>query len=387
MIKRLMQCIRGYRKDTILTPVFVALEVAIDIAIPLLMARIIDDGITGGDMSVIVGFGLLLVLMCFFSLACGVLSGIFSADASAGFAKNLRRTMYCKIQDFSFFNIDKFSTGGLVTRLTTDVTNVQNAFQMIIRICARAPLMILFAAAMVFSISHSLAWVFAGVIPVLVIGLGLIMAKAMPAFIKVFKLYDRLNNVVQENLRGIRVVKSYVREERETEKFKNTSGEIYKNFVRAEKIIAFNNPLMQFCMYVCTLLICWLGAKMIVGGTFTTGQLMSLMVYTVQILMSLMILSMIFVMVTMSKVSARRILEVLDETEDVCNRENAITEVKDGTIRFRAVDFGYRGKEGKRCLHNIDIEIPAGQTVGIIGGTGRGKSTLTQLIPRRRPEA
>ncbi len=382
MIKKLAKCIKGYRRDTILTPLFVALEVALDIAIPLLMATIIDDGITGGNMSVIIKVGLLLVLMCFFSLGFGVLSGIFSANAASGFAKNLRKEMYCRIQEFSFSNIDKFSTGGLVTRLTTDVTNVQNAFQMIIRICARAPLMIIFAAAMVFSINRSLAWIFAGVVPVLVIGLGIIMIKAMPAFTRVFKLYDRLNNLVQENLRGIRVVKSYVREDRETEKFKATSGEIYTNFVRAEKIIAFNNPLMQFCMYVCTLLICWLGAKMIVGGTFTTGQLMSLMVYTVQILMSLMILSMVFVMITMSKVSARRILEVIDETGAIRNGENAITEVADGSIQFKNVSFGYRGKDGKTCLKNIDIDIPSGRTVGIIGGTGSGKSTLTQLIPR-----
>lgn len=382
MIKKWIKCIGQYKRDTILTPLFVALEVVMDIIIPLLMANIIDNGITGGNMNTIAKTGLILVLMCIVSLCCGFLSGHFAANASAGFAKNLRKDMYHKIQDFSFTNIDKFSTSGLVTRLTTDVTNVQNAFQMIIRICARAPLMIIFSVVMVFSINTKLALIFVGIIPLLVIGLAIIMLKAMPIFARVFKLYDKLNGIVQENLRGIRVVKNYVREERETEKFEHTSGEIYENFVKAEKILAFNSPLMQFCMYACTLLLCFLGAQMIVSGEFTTGQLMSLLTYAVQILMSLMILSMVFVMVTMSKASAKRISEVLSETADMQNGGNDLTEIADGSISFDNVSFSYRGREGKLCLRNVSIDIESGQTIGIIGGTGSGKSTLTQLIPR-----
>lgn len=382
MLKKWIQCVGQYKRDTVLTPIFVALEVVVDIIVPLLMANIIDDGVTGGNMSVIIKIGLWLVLACVFSLVSGILSGRFAARASAGFAKNLRQIMYYKIQDFSFSNIDKFSSNGLVTRLTTDVTNIQNAFQMIIRVCSRAPLMLIFSVIMIFRINAKLAWIFVAVIPVLAVGLVIIMMKAHPIFSKVFSLYDKLNRNVQENLRGIRVVKSYVREDHETKKFKNTSGEIYQNFTRAEKILAFNSPLMQFCMYTCTLLICWLGAQMIVSETFTTGQLMSLLTYSTQILMSLMILSMVFVMVTMSRASAQRISEVLDETADMINKDKAITEVKNGDLRFRNVDFGYRGKDGKLCLQGIDFEIESGQTVGIIGGTGSGKSTLTQLIPR-----
>ncbi|MDL2217305.1 ABC transporter ATP-binding protein/permease [Christensenellaceae bacterium OttesenSCG-928-M15] len=381
MIKKLMGCIGEYKRDTILTPVFVAIEVILDIFIPLLMANMIDEGISGGNMNLILKTGLLLVLVCGFSLASGFLSGWFGARASTGFGKSLRQKMYYKIQDFSFSNIDRFSTSGLVTRLTTDVTNVQNAFQMIIRICARAPLMIIFSVIMVFQINARLAWVFAAVIPVLGIGLVLIMKKASPLFSKVFKKYDKLNSVVQENLRGIRVVKSYVREEHETEKFEEASADIHDNFVKAEKILAFNSPLMQLCMYACTLLICWLGAQMIVSETFTTGQLMSLLTYATQILMSLMIISMVFVMITMSRASAKRIVEVLDEQSDMPN-DGGVKEVKSGSIRFQNVSFGYRGKEGKLSLKNIDIDIASGQTIGVIGGTGSGKSTLTQLIPR-----
>ena len=380
MVKKWTRCIGEYKQDTLLTPAFVALEVAMDIIIPLLMASMIDGGITGGSMDTILKTGLTLVLVCMLALLCGFLSGRFAARASTGFAKNLRRSMYHKIQDFSFTSIDKYSASGLVTRLTTDVTNMQNAFQMIIRICARAPLMIIFSVVMVFRINARLAWIFVAIIPVLAVGLALIIIKANPLFAKVFRLYDKLNNVVQENLRGIRVVKSYVREADETEKFKNASGNIYENFSKAEKILAFNNPLMQSCMYACTLLICWLGAQMIVGGTFTTGQLMSLLTYATQILMSLMMLSMILVMVTMSRASVRRISEVLEEAPDMQN--GLETDVKDGSVSFRNVSFGYRGKDGKLCLQNIDIHIPSGQTVGVIGGTGSGKSTLTQLIPR-----
>lgn len=379
-MKQWIQCIGQYKRDTILTPLFVAFEVVIDIIIPLLMADMIDNGISDGNMNVIVKIGLVLVLMCTFSLAFGFLAGRFAARASSGFAKNLRRVMYNKIQDFSFSNIDRFSASGLVTRLTTDIANVQNAFQMIIRICVRAPLMFSFSVAMVFTVNAKLAWVFVAVIAVLVTGLTIIITKAPPIFARVFKIYDKLNNVVQENVRGIRVVKSYVRENYETDKFKTTSGDIHRDFVRAEKILAFNSPLMQFCMYACTLLICWLGAQMIVSDTFTTGQLMSLLMYATQILISLMVLSMVFVMVTMSRASSLRISEVLNESIDMKNGKNS--EIKDGSIRFVDVNFGYRGKEGKLCLHDINIYIPSGQTVGIIGCTGSGKSTLTQLIPR-----
>ena len=382
MMRKWLENLGEYRKDAVLTPISVLLEVAMDMVIPLLMAGMIDAGIADGNMNVIVRTGSILVLACGFSLLGGFLSGRFAARAAAGLAKNLRRTMYYRIQDFSFSNIDKFSTTGLVTRLTTDVTNVQNASQMLLRICGRAPMMIVFSVAMAFKINSRLAWVFVAVIPLLAGGLAVIVMKAYPVFSNVFKLYDRLNTVVQENLRGIRVVKSYVREECETEKFEDVSGEIYRNFVKAEKILAFNSPLMQFCMYVCSLLICWLGARMIVGGTFTTGQLMSLLTYSTQILISLMMLSMVFVMVTMSRASVRRISEVLDETVDMPNRKDAATEVRDGSIRFEKVNFGYRGREGKFCLRDIDFEIGSGQTVGIIGGTGSGKSSLVQLIPR-----
>lgn len=380
MIKKLAQCIGQYKRETILAPVCVGLEVIMDIIIPLLMANMIDDGIAGGNMSIIVKIGITLALLCIFSLVSGLLSGYFSARASAGFGKNLRQRLYYKIQDFSFGNIEHFSSSGLVTRLTTDVSNVQNAFQMIIRICARAPLMIIFAVVMVFSINAKLAWIFAAVIPVLAIGLVIVMKNAMPALVRVFKLYDKLNNVVQENLRGIRVVKSYVREEYETEKFKDVSHDVYQNYVQAEKIIAFNSPLMQFCMYGCTLLICWLGARMIVSGTFTTGQLMSLLTYATQILMNLMIISMVLAMIIMSKASAERITEVLDETSEI--QSGSYTNMKDGSITFKNVGFSYQGKKGKPCLQNINLHITSGQTVGIVGGTGSGKTTLAQLIPR-----
>lgn len=379
-MKKWIKCIGEYKRDTVLAPVTVALEVVMEILVPILMAEMIDQGIANGNMSVIVKIGLVLVLACLFSLGFGFLAGHFAARASTGFAKNLRKTMYNKIQDFSFTNIDKFSTSGLVTRLTTDVTNVQNSFQMIVRTCARSPLMLIFSVIMVFNINARLAWIFVAVIPVLAIGLYLIMTKAHPVFTRVFKVYDKLNSVVQENLRGIRVVKSYVREETEEEKFKDTSDEIYKDFVHAEKILAFNSPLMQFCMYACNILICWFGAQMIVSETFTTGQLMSLLTYAMQILMSLMMLSMVFVMITLSRASAKRISEVLDEDADMPNGKETL--VRDGSVSFKNVSFSYKGKDGKQCLKDININIPSGQTVGIIGGTGSGKTTLTQLVPR-----
>lgn len=378
--KKLFKCIGQYRKDVILTPLLVALEVVMDIIIPRIMADMIDYGITGGSMPVLVKNGLILLLMCVVSLISGALGGVFASRAAAGMAKNLRRKMYYKIQDFSFSNIDKFSSSGLVTRLTTDVTNVQNAFQMIIRIASRAPMMIVFSVIMAFSLNSRLALVFAAVIPVLFAGLLLILSRVTGVFTKVFKLYDKLNRVVEENLRGIRVVKSYVREDYEVQKFKDVSGEVYDNFVKAERILAFNSPLMQFCMYTCNILVCWWGAKLIVADSFTTGELMSLLTYAGQILMSLMMVSMVFVMITMSKASLQRIGELLEEQPDMKNAD--VTEVKDGSITFDKVSFGYRGKDGRACLKDISLTIPKGSTVGIIGGTGSGKSSLVQLIPR-----
>lgn len=380
MIKKLTQNIGEYKKQLIATPIYVAAEVVMDIIVPILMANMIDYGINNGNMNVIMKTGLTLLLMCTFALIFGVLSGRTAAVAAAGFAKNLRKKMYDKIQDFTFTSIDKFSTTGLVTRLTTDVTNVQNAFQMIIRTCSRSPLMIIFAIVMVLKLNASLAWIFVAVMPLLIVGLTVIIFKANPLFVKVFDAYDKLNNVVQENIRGIRVVKSYVREEHETKKFQNTSEEIYANFVKAEKILAFNNPIMQLSMYTCTLLICWFGAKMIVSDTFTTGQLMSLLTYATQILMNLMMLSMALVMVIISKASAERIVEVLDEEIDMEN--GTITTVADGSISFKNVSFGYHQGDKKLCLQNINLEIESGKTVGVIGGTGSGKTSLVQLVPR-----
>lgn len=387
MKNKWIQCLGEYKKDTLMTPVCVAVESVFEIIIPVLMANMIDDGIAGGNMNAILKTGLMLVLSCMCSLFFGVLSGRFSSRASSGFAKNLRKIMYYRVQDFAFSNIDKFSSTGLVTRLTTDVTNVQNAFQMIIRICSRAPMIMVFSVIMVFSIHKTLAWIFVAIIPVLAVGLYLIIRYATPIFSKVFKLYDRLNTVVQENVRGIRVVKSYVREDKEIEKFDDVSGNIHDNYIKAEKVLALNSPLMQFCIYACTLIVCWLGAQMIVSDTFTTGQLMSLLSYAAMILVSLMMMSMVLVMVTMSKASVSRISEVLNEVTDMENQARTdaggpATNLKNGAIRFEHVSFGYRGRNGKMCLTDINLNIAAGETVGIVGGTGSGKSTLTQLIPR-----
>jgi len=379
-MKKWLFYVGQYKNSTLFTLVGVATEVIIDILIPRTMANIIDKGIGDGNMDIVTKTGLTLILMCLCSLLSGVLTGHFAAKASAGFAKNLRREIFYQIQGFSFAKIDKFSTSSLITRLTTDVSTVQNSFQMIIRTCVRSPLMIIFSMTMVFSINKQLAWIFVGVLPVLIIGLAIIMTKANPIFSRVFKMYDNLNRVVEENLHGIRVVKSYVGEESQIEKFEEASGDLYNNFVSAEKILAFNNPLMQFSMYTCTLLICWLGAKAIVSRTLTTGQLISLLAYSTQILISLMILSMVFVSITMSKASMERISEILNEENDIIN--GSVTKLKDGSIVFKNVSFGYGGKDKNSFLQNIDINIKSGQTVGIIGGTGSGKSSLIQLIPR-----
>ncbi|MDE6148819.1 MAG: ABC transporter ATP-binding protein/permease [Ruminococcus sp.] len=382
MIKKLLHSVREYKKDSILSPVFVSFEVIMEVVIPLLMANLIDFGIEKGDMRYIAKMGTALLISCVISLAFGALSGKYAAYASAGFAKNLRHDMYYKVQDFSFSNIDKFSTASIVTRLTTDVTNIQNSYQMCIRIAVRAPVMLVFALFMSFSVNPELSLVFLCSIPILGGGLFYIMTHAHPNFERVFKKYDKLNNVVQENLHGIRVVKSFVREDHEIEKFKGVSKEIYDDFTKAEKLLAFNMPLMQFCMYGCMLLVSWLGAKLIVSNSMTTGELMSLISYAMQILMSLMMLSMVFVMIVISRASCERIVEVLDEKSNLTNGENPITEVKDGRITFSNVNFAYSEKADRDCLENINVSIPSGATVGIIGGTGSSKSTFVQLIPR-----
>lgn len=388
MIKKLMRSIREYKKDSILTPTFVALEVVMEVIIPLLMARLIDYGIEKADLGYIWGMGAVLVVMAMISLMFGALSGRYAAKASAGFAKNLRKDMYYRVQNFSFSNIDKFSTASIVTRLTTDVTNVQNAYQMVIRMAVRSPMMLLFSMIMAFGINADMALIFLAAVPILGIGLWLIMTKAHPIFEKVFRTYDKLNNVVQENLHGIRVVKSYVREEHEIEKFGKISGSIYRDFTRAEKLLAFNMPLMQFCVYSCMLLISWLGARFIVASGnnpavgMSTGQLMSLITYAMQILMSLMMLSMVFVMITISRASAERIEELLDEESDLHNGENPVMEVPDGSVVFRDVNFSYAKDKNKLCLRDVNLTIASGETVGIIGGTGAAKTSLVQLIPR-----
>lgn len=382
MIKRLGKCVREYKKPAILTPIFVSLEVIMEVIIPLLMVELIDKGIEAGNMNEIVKIGMALVVIAILSLIFGVLAGMFAAKASTGFACNLRHDMYYNVQNFSFKNIDKFSTSSIITRLTTDVTNVQNAFQMITRIAVRCPLMLIFSLAMAFSINKQVSLVFLCAVPVLALGLFFIMTNAHPIFERVFKTYDKLNNVVEENLRGIRVVKSYVREDFEIAKFNDVSGNIYKDFVKAEKLIALNSPLMQFVMYSSMLLISWVGAKLIVTSTMTTGDLMGLITYAMQILMSLMMLSMVLVMLVISKASAERIVEILEEKSDIYSPENAVMEVNDGSVIFKNVSFSYSDKKKKLCLSNIDLDIKSGETVGIIGGTGSSKTTLVQLIPR-----
>ncbi|MGB4660203.1 MAG: ABC transporter ATP-binding protein [Mobilitalea sp.] len=382
MIKRLAKCVRQYKKNTILSPVYVTLEVIMEVAIPLLMAALIDNGIEVGNMNVIYTIGAILIASTLMSLLFGALAGSYAAKASAGFASNLRIDMYDTVQDFSFSNIDKFSTASIVTRLTTDVTNVQNSFQMIIRVAVRCPIMLVFSLIMAFGVNPKLSLIFLAIIPFLSIGLFYIFKGAHPIFERVFRTYDKLNNVVQENLRGIRVVKSFVRQDYENEKFDNVSNIIYKDFVKAEKTVAFNSPLMQFAIYISMLLISWFGAKMIVSDTMTTGQLMSLIAYAMQILMSLMMLSMVLVMLTISRTSAERIVEVLVEKSDLQNNANPVYEVKNGDISFKNVSFSYAKDKNKYCLSNVNINIKSGQTVGIIGSTGSSKTSLVQLIPR-----
>lgn len=385
MIKKLMKSIREYKTPSLLAPFFVALEVVLEVIIPLLMANLIDDGIYQGEMNLVYKIGIELIICAVLSLIFGMLSGMFAAKASSGFAKNLRKDLYYKVQDFSFTNIDKFSTSSLITRLTTDITNVQMAYQMIIRIAVRAPLMLIISLCFAFSINKDLALIFLIIIPILGFGLFFISKKVHPIMERVFKRYDDLNNVVEENVGAIRVVKSFVLEKEEISKFKRVSNEIYQGFSKAEKILAFNGPLMQFAIYACILLISWFGAKIIVTTnmtSLTTGELMTMFTYSIQILSSLMMLSMIFVMITISQASIERITEVLNEEPTIKDNDNPIFDVKDGSIDFENVSFSYVGKKEKECLKNIDLHIKSGETIGIIGGTGSGKSTLVNLIPR-----
>ena len=385
MVKKLSQSIREYKKYAILTPICVAAEVILEIIIPLLMANLIDDGIYGGEMNMVYKIGLELILCAVLSLIFGMLSGKFAAKASSGFAKNLRKDLYYKVQDFSFTNIDSFSTSSLVTRLTTDVTNVQNAFQMIIRIAVRTPLMLITSLFFAISISPRLSMVFLVIIPILAIGLYLIITKVHPIMKRVFRTYDDLNNVVEENVAGIRVVKSFVIEEKEKKKFGKVSKSIFDDFSKAEKLMALTSPLMQFAIYSCILAISWFGAKIIIesGMTeLTTGELMTMFTYSIQILSSLMMLSMVMVMIAISKSSAERIVEVLNTESDIHDPKKPVMEVKDGSIDFKNVSFSYVNSKKKECLKNINVSIKSGETVGIIGGTGSGKSSLVNLIPR-----
>jgi len=413
MLKKLAKSIKGYTTHAILSPVLIMGEVIMEVIIPVLIAllincidstagnanetsnnalaafiqRLIGDPEKSGDMNYILIIGGLIAVCAVISLIFGALAGRSAAIASTGFAKNLRKRMFDRISHFSFKNIDKFSSSSLVTRLTTDVNRLQEAFHMIIRIAVRSPSMMIFSLIMAFSINSRLALIFLGAVPVLVIGLLIIMSIAHPIFKRMFTRYDKLNRVVQENLRGIRVVKAFVREKEETEKFDEVSGEIYDDTVKAEKTLAFNMPLMQITVYACILLICWLGAQTIVnyrlfgiGEQMSTGELTALLNYTMQILMSLMMLSMIFINIVMSRASAERICEVLDEESTITNNASPITEVKNGDIVFENVDFAYH--EGKNVLKNVNLSIKSGETIGIIGGTGSSKSTLVQLIPR-----
>lgn len=382
MLKTLGAQVKEYKKDSLLTPVFMILEVLFETIIPLMMASIIDDGVKKGDMRHIYLVGGCMVITALLGLLTGILGGKYGASASTGFAKNIRKAMYDNIQTFSFSNIDKFSTSGLVTRMTTDVTNLQNAYQMILRMCMRAPASLICAMAMAFYVNAKVASVY--LIAVILLGIILfsIIKVTMNYFDKVFKRYDKLNESVQENVSAIRVVKAYAREEYEQEKFSTASNNIYKMFVKAESLIALNNPIMQFTVYSCILLISWLGANMIVGSAMTTGELTSLLAYCMNILMSLMMLSMVFVMITLSIASAERVTEVLNEKADICNPENPVMEVKDGSVVFDHVDFRYKKNAPDYALKGIDLSIRSGETIGIIGGTGSSKSSLVNLISR-----
>ena len=379
MVNHITAAIRDNKKNSILAPIFVGFEVLFEVLIPIVMAILIDKGIDAGNQIEILRYGAILIVM---ALAFGILSGIAAANASAGLARNLRHDIYHHVQDFSFANIDKFSTAGIVTRLTTDVTNVQNAYQMIIRVAVRAPVMLIFAFIATIKISPRLSTIYLCAIPILGIGLGLIIHRVHGLFTQVFDTYDELNNVVQENLNGIRVVKSFVREEFEKKKFGTISQKLFNGFLKAERLIILNAPLMQFCVYSCLLLVSWIGARLVVGGTITTGALTSMFNYTFQILMSLMMLSMVMVMVIMARSSAERIEEILEETSDLTVKPNAVQQVPNGSVDFENVSFSYVGDPNNTSLKDVDLHIRSGETIGILGGTGTSKSTLVQLIPR-----
>lgn len=385
MIKKLAKSIREYKTTSILTSVFVTLEVVLEIIIPFIMAELIDKGISQGNQSYLIKVGSMMIVCVLLSLLFGILSGAYCATASAGFAKNLRKDIYYKIQDFSFANIDKFSTSSLITRLTTDITNVQNAYMMIIRVAVRAPLMLIFSLIAAFLINVKISLMFLIVIPILGVGLFIIVKKAFHYFEKVFSIYDHLNGIVQENLMGIRVVKSFVREKFEITKFSKVSKNIYDTFLKAEGIVAYNMPLMQFSIYSTLILISWFGAKMIVTShatVLTTGELTSLIAYALNVLNCLMMLSNIMVLINIASASAERIVEVLDEESSLKNNDVALKSVADGSIDFENVGFSYIDNKDKECLKDINLHIESGSTIGIVGGTGSGKSSFVQLIPR-----
>ena len=382
MLKTLASQIKEYKKASIATPIFMILEVIMETIIPLMMASIIDDGVSVGNAGHIYKMGALMLAAACFSLFSGFMGGKYGAKASTGFARNLRKAMYENIQTFSFSNIDKFSTAGLVTRLTTDVTNIQNAYQMLLRMCMRAPFSLICAMVMSFAVNTRIAMIY--LIAVLVLGviLGVLVTMTTKYFRSIFQKYDDLNESVQENVSAIRVVKAYVREDHEKEKFTKASGNVYKLFTKAEAMICLNMPIMQFTVYTCILVISWMGAHMIVSNTLTTGDLSMLLTYCMNILMNLMMLSMIFVMVTMSVASARRVAEVLNEKPDITNPENPVMEVADGSIEFRHVDFSYKKDAKEPVLKDINLKIRSGETIGILGGTGSGKSSLVSLLSR-----
>ncbi len=384
----LLKSVREYKWVSIITPIFKVLEVVMEVLIPYYMAYLIDYGVDKADLSVVWKIGLLLVGFSFLSLFFGIAGGVSSAKAATGFAKNLRKDMFYNVQKFSFSNIDKFSTSSIVTRLTTDVSNIQMAYQMSMVMAVRAPIMLIVAIVASFKINSQLAWIYVACVPVIGVAMLFLTTKAHPIFNRVFKTYDKLNNIVQENVRGIRVVKSFVREDYETKKFKNISSEIYNDFAKAEKLMAFANPVMSFCSYACIILISWFGAKLIVASGndpklgFTTGQLMSLITYASSILMSLMMFSIVIVMLTISRASIERAVEILKEESDIKNPENPVTEVANGSIVFENVNFSYKKDSNNYCLKNINLNINSGETVGVIGGTGSSKSSLVQLISR-----
>lgn len=382
MVKTLLKSLREYKRESILSPIFVTLEVIMEVIIPLLMARLIDQGLNKGDMHTTIVYGIIMLVAAAICLFFGVNAGRYCATASSGLAKNLRHDIFKNVQTFSFQDIDYFSTGSLVTRMTTDITNVQLAYMLIVRIAVRAPLTIIFSLIMSFTINVKLSLAFLIAVPIMGLGLYLIIRFSHPIFTKVFKIYDKLNNIVQENLSGIRVVKSFVREDHEIDKFEDVSGDIYTNYSRAEKLLAFNSPLMQAIMYAAMIMLAWLGAHFIVGGSLTTGELTSLITYLMQILSSLMMLSLIFTMLTIAQASGERIAEVLNKKSTLTNPENGVKEIADGSVSFNNVSFSYANDPNKLSLKNVNLSVHSGETIGIIGGTGSAKSSLVQLIPR-----